>query len=76
MALRFPGEKSFPSPISVVSLTCCHFPDTMHHAKKVREREETGNLSLLGKQGTPLKEKTLEYYHMIERKPSSRRRNS
>lgn len=27
VALKFPGEKSFPSPISVVSLTCTHFPN-------------------------------------------------
>lgn len=36
MALKFPGENSFPSLISVVSLTCCHFPEE-------REKEGRGD---------------------------------
>lgn len=39
VALKFPGEKSFPSLISVVSFTCCHFPDqwTMKRVRTERE---------------------------------------
>ena len=39
MALKFPGEKSFPSPISVVSFTCCHFPEKKEKTGHQREPE-------------------------------------